>query len=246
MKPNRTQNGKRIMSNIKIYKVGGAVRDQFLNRPNKDVDFAVEAESYDAMKEYILANGGKIYLETPEFLTIRGKMPNLGDADFVLCRKDGQYSDGRRPDTVVPGTIMDDLSRREITINAMAVDVETGDVLDPFNGRADIENKLLRAVGDAEKRFNEDPLRLLRAMRFSVTLEFALHEDLIKLLSDPKMSKRMMATVSQDRIREELDKMFKADTLLTLKTLEQFPSVRDAVFGGNLWLNVTNEKRKKK
>ena len=82
------------MQNVRVFKVGGAVRDQFLNRPNKDVDFAVEAESYDVMRNYILENGGKIYLETPEFLTIRGRMPDLGDADFVLCRKDGKYSDG--------------------------------------------------------------------------------------------------------------------------------------------------------
>ena len=92
---------------VKVFRVGGAVRDQFLNRPNKDVDFAVEAESYEAMKEYIVANGGKIYLETPEFFTIRGKIPNPGDADFVLCRKDGQYSDGRRPDSVSHGTIIE-------------------------------------------------------------------------------------------------------------------------------------------
>ena len=231
---------------VKVFRVGGAVRDQFLNRPNKDVDFAVEAESYEAMKEYIVSNGGKIYLETPEFFTIRGKMPDLGDADFVLCRKDGQYSDGRRPDSVSRGTIMDDLSRRELTANAIAVNVETGEVLDPFGGEADIFMKLLRPVGNAKERFNEDPLRLLRAMRFSVTLNFALHPDLVELLSDPEMSKKMMKTVSHDRVREEMDKMFKADTLRTLKVLERFPHVRDAVFGGDLWLKATNEKRKKK
>ena len=231
---------------VKVFRVGGAVRDQFLNRPNKDVDFAVEAESYEAMKEYIVANGGKIYLETPEFFTIRGKMPNLGDADFVLCRKDGQYSDGRRPDNVVRGTIMDDLSRRDFCMNAIAVDVETGKVLDPFGGEADIFMNLIRAVGSAKERINEDPLRLLRAMRFSVTLNFAPHPDLIELLSDPDMSKKMMKTVSHDRVREEMDKMFKTDTLRTLKVLERFPHVRDAVFGGNLWLKATDEKKESK
>jgi tRNA nucleotidyltransferase/poly(A) polymerase len=234
------------MSSIKIYKVGGAVRDQFLNRPNKDVDFAVEADSYETMKNHIVSNGGKIYLETPEFFTIRAKMPNLGDADFVLCRKDGQYSDGRRPDEVSAGTIMDDLARRDFAMNAIAVDVETGKVLDPFGGEADIFMQLIRAVGDANERFNEDPLRLLRAMRFSVTLNFALHPDLVTLLSDPKMSARMMKTVSHDRVREEVNKMFKADTLRTLKAFERFPHVRDAVFKNKMWIEATNKKRKVK
>jgi tRNA nucleotidyltransferase/poly(A) polymerase len=231
---------------VKVFRVGGAVRDSFIGRENKDVDFAVEAESYETMKEYIVANGGKIYLETPEFFTIRGKMPDLGDADFVLCRCDGQYSDGRRPDSVSHGTIMDDLARRDFAMNAIALDTETGEILDPFGGEADIFMNLIRAVGSAKERINEDPLRLLRAMRFSVTLNFALHPDLVDLLSDPEMSKKMMKTVSHDGVREEMDKMFKADTLKTLKALERFPHVRNAVFGGNLWLKATDEKRKKK
>lgn len=234
------------MQNVRVFKVGGAVRDQFLNRPNKDVDFAVEAESYDVMRNYILENGGKIYLETPEFLTIRGRMPDLGDADFVLCRKDGKYSDGRRPDNVVAGTIMDDLSRRDFAMNAIAQDVESGEILDPFGGRADILMRRIRAVGSAKERINEDPLRLLRAMRFVITLGFSLHPDITDLLMDEKMSKKMVKTISQDRIREELERMFKANTLKTLQMMECFPIMRDMVFGGDLWIKVTNEKRKKK
>lgn len=230
---------------VKIYEIGGKVRDSFIGRENKDIDYAMEIGSYEEMREYILANGGKIYLETPQYQTIRCKMPNLGNVDFVLCRKDGVYSDGRRPDSVEIGNIYDDLARREITINAIARDVETGEILDPHGGRADIERRLIRAVGNAEERFNEDPLRLLRAMRFSVTLGFDIHEDIKKLLN-AYHGLRMVETVSTDRIKDELNKMFRANTLRTLMTFEEFPGISSAIFGEGgtgLWLKVTNEKR---
>jgi tRNA nucleotidyltransferase/poly(A) polymerase len=147
---------------------------------------------------------------------------------------------------VVAGTIMDDLSRRDFAMNAIAQDVESGEILDPFGGRADIEKKIIRAVGSANERINEDPLRLLRALRFCITLNFALDSGIIKLLSGSEMPRKMVKTISQDRIREELERMFKANTLKTLQMMECFPIMRDMVFGGDLWIKVTNEKRKKK
>ena len=69
---------------VKIYEVGGKVRDSFIGRENKDIDYAMQAGSYEEMRDYILINGGKIYLETPQYQTIRCKMPNLGNVDFVL------------------------------------------------------------------------------------------------------------------------------------------------------------------
>src|SRR5689334_19330699 len=102
------------MNKVKLYKVGGYVRDQVLGLKSKDIDYAVEAESYDAMKNHLIEKGAKIYLEQPQYFTIRGKL-NDEDADFVLCRKEGKYSDGRRPDTVEIGTIYDDLARRDFT-----------------------------------------------------------------------------------------------------------------------------------
>ena len=153
----------------KFYEVGGAVRDEILNLPTNDLDYAVEAESYEAMREAVLERGGEIFLESPEYLTIRAKVPGIGPADFVLCRKDGAYSDGRHPDRVEPGTLLDDLARRDFTMNAMAVDIENGKLYDPHDGRKDMEAETIRCVGVAEERFEEDALRILRAIRFAIT-----------------------------------------------------------------------------
>jgi tRNA nucleotidyltransferase (CCA-adding enzyme) len=95
---------------IEYFKVGGFVRDAILGVKSKDIDYAVQAPSYEAMAADIVARGGKIFYEKPEYLTIRAKM-NGEDADFVLCRKEGAYSDARHPDKVEPGTIDDDLAR---------------------------------------------------------------------------------------------------------------------------------------
>ena len=90
--------------NAKFFQVGGCVRDRLMGVPCHDIDFSVEAESFEAMREAILERGGTIYLDTPEFFTIRAKEPGLGTVDFVLCRKEGAYSDGRHPDKVEMGT----------------------------------------------------------------------------------------------------------------------------------------------
>ena len=116
-------------------------------------------------------------VRTPEFLTIRAQVPaseakllaRTKVADFVLCRKDSASGDGRRPDSVEPGTVLDDLARRDFTMNAIARDVQTGEVLDPHGGREDIKWKTLRFVGDPMTRIREDGLRVLRGLRFMIT-----------------------------------------------------------------------------
>src|SRR4051812_9903063 len=110
------------MADAKIYLVGGAVRDKIMNITPKDLDYSIECESFDAMRQYIIDRGGTIFLETPQYFTIRAKVPELGAADFVLCRRDGMYKDNRRPETVEVGTIFDDLARRDFTMNAIAID----------------------------------------------------------------------------------------------------------------------------
>ena len=127
---------------IKAYKVGGCVRDEILGIKSKDIDYAVEAESFDAMVKWVEDSGGKVYLPKPEHFTVRAKVPGLGDADYVLCRKERGYSDGRRPDHVEMGTLYDDLKRRDLTINSIAQNSETGEYIDPFNGIQDIKDKI--------------------------------------------------------------------------------------------------------
>ena len=179
----------------RFWLVGGAVRDAYLGVRSKDLDFTVEADGYDEMVREVRRSAGEIFLERPEYLTVRARI-GLVAADFVLARRDGAYSDRRRPDQVEPGTIEDDLARRDFTCNAIAVSVHpsaletTRDplrlmpasegfpdgmppaaawVLDPHGGRRDIRARALRAVGRARDRLEEDPLRAVRALRFQLT-----------------------------------------------------------------------------
>lgn len=226
----------------KFFQVGGSVRDALLGIPSKDIDYAVEASSFDAMRQMIVDRGGKIFLETPEFLTIRANVPGLGACDYVLCRKDGAYSDGRHPDTVQVGSLFDDLARRDFTVNAMAL-TEDGVLIDPHGGAGDLQNRILRTVGSAQARFSEDALRMLRAVRFAITKGFTLDIPLDMCLEDPFMVTKLY-TVSPERIREELTKMFEHDTLKTLQMFSRFDYLRDVVFNGSkVWLKPTMESR---
>lgn len=245
---------------VKMFEVGGCVRDELLGVRSKDIDFAVEAESFAAMRAFLLSHGFTVFLETPEFLTIRARFPKRWDhgmprfgpfenpseaakvtADFVLCRKDGAYSDGRRPDTVEPGTILDDLARRDFTVNAIAKDPD-GVLIDPFGGVEDLRRGTLRAVGSAEARLREDSLRALRAVRFMVTKGFALDRELNAALHSAWLPE-LLENVSAERRREELDKAFRHDTLTTLTLLANLgPRFREAVFADGLRLKPTLEK----
>jgi tRNA nucleotidyltransferase (CCA-adding enzyme) len=215
---------------MKIYKVGGSVRDEFLGRKSSDLDYAVECNSYAEMVEYI-NKYGKIWQERPEYFTVRAKMPDLGNADFVLCRKDGFYSDGRRPDTVTVGTIYDDLARRDFTMNAIAKDMETLEYIDPFGGQRDIEFRLIRCVGNANNRFEDDALRILRAIRFGIVLKFGIEE---KTYDAIYSNAHLLRNISIERIMEELNKMFEEDTKRTIEILSLITPVRNAIFSNSL------------
>lgn len=222
----------------KYYIVGGYVRDSLLGISSKDVDFAVEAESYEAMKADLISKGVKIFLESPEYFTIRGTHPTYGAVDYVLCRKDGTYTDGRHPDSVSQGTIIDDLARRDFTIGAIAMDADTKQLIDPFDGQTDLKNKIIRCVGDPEKRFTEDSLRILRAIRFSIRLGFTIEPDTFEAMY------RMADSVNSlpaERIREEMEKCFRMDTLRTIEFLLSLNLM--GVFKGNLWLMPTFKAR---
>lgn len=228
---------------VQLYKVGGCVRDAFLGVRSKDIDYAVEAESFNAMRDYIMQSGGKIFLENPQYLTIRAQMGTEA-ADYVLCRKDGAYSDSRRPDEVVTGTIDDDLARRDFTMNAIARKVTHSKYEDPFydphDGITDIERRVIRCVGDPFDRLNEDPLRILRAIRFSITKDFGIHHDTKAAMF--VLQDKVVPTVSMDRIRDELTKCFIFDTVRTIDELACFKSLRDAIFANGMWLMPTQRK----
>jgi tRNA nucleotidyltransferase (CCA-adding enzyme) len=208
------------MNRLKMYRVGGVVRDTLLGVKSKDIDLAVEAESFDEMREEVIKRGGKIFVETPQYFTIRAKLPGIGDVDFSLCRKDGIYKDGRRPESVEKATILEDLARRDFTVNAMAQDIDTNEFLDPFNGREDLKNRIIRCVGDPHHRFAEDSLRILRAVRFAITKEFAIDNLTCFAM---KENQHLMKSLPVERIREELSRTFahnSANTIEILNTLK--------------------------
>lgn len=223
----------------KFYQVGGSVRDQLLGVKSKDIDYAVETTSFDAMRAAILERGGNIFLETPQYFTIRAHVPNLGATDYVLCRKDGIYKDGRHPETVEVGTIQDDLARRDFTVNAIAIDTDTGEVLDPFHGQFDIKEKILRAVRDPKQRLDEDRLRAFRAVRFAITKNFVIEKELAEAIA------RLVDfdSISTERIREELMKMFKADSYESFYYLfDAYHNLGQVAIARGIWFKPTVEK----
>lgn len=229
---------------VRLFEVGGCVRDELLGVKSKDIDFAVEAESFDALRQFLAQEGFKVFLESPEFTTIRAQFPRTSArrglvADFVLCRKDGPSTDGRRPDFVEPGTLLDDLSRRDFTVNAMAR-AEDGSLIDPFGGQFDLEAGILRTVGKPADRMREDGLRIFRALRFAVTKDFRFSMALENFLFFSDEPAKLIGGVSKERIREELTKAFRADSLHTFTLLsrmgEQFLG---EVFKDGLRLDAT-------
>lgn len=226
---------------VRFFRVGGCVRDELLGIPSKDIDFAVEAPSFEDMLRAVEARCTKVFLVTPEFFTIRALDPELGGVDFVLCRKDGPSSDGRRPDFVEPGTIQDDLARRDFTVNAMAQDADDGFLIDPFDGQVDLANNTLRFVGKAEDRLAEDALRAFRGIRFEVTKRF--HLDFTARGAIDRMKPSQFDAVSTERIREELLRCFAADTHRTLNILRDFPVLFSLMLDRGIWLKPTVEAR---
>jgi tRNA nucleotidyltransferase (CCA-adding enzyme) len=233
------------MTDIRFFRVGGCVRDELLGIESKDIDFAVEAPSFDAMLAAVEARCSKVFRDKDgspigaEFFTLRGLDPELGPVDFVLCRKDGPSSDGRRPDFVEPGTLFDDLARRDFRCNAMARD-EFGTLIDPFGGRGDTEAHRLNFVGVAEDRLAEDALRAFRALRFAVTKGFDMTADCEFAIGS--MHKGAFDGVSTERIRDELLKMFAKDTAAALRVLMRFPLLLEVALDRGLWLKPTTEK----
>jgi len=240
--------------------VGGAVRDKFLGVNSKDVDFvaipinpkrfANADEAFATLVNVLKVDGFKVFLETPEFFTVRAQVPTwhpvrkrTAVADFVLARKDGPSSDGRRPDFVLPGTLMDDLQRRDFTVNAMAI--LNDELIDPFGGREDLDNRLIRFVGNPMDRIAEDGLRVIRALRFLITKSgFTLERETFHAINS-NFAAEMLMKVSVERIREELEKMFSADSIGTMKLLYQvfsLNSLQDAIFRDGLRLQPTLKK----
>ncbi len=243
---------------FKFYEVGGKVRDEILGLSNKDVDYVAvpcqealdqkltACEMFVILQEYLQNEGFEIFLVTPDCYTIRAKFPKdykyQGVADFVMARKEVGYIPNTRTPIVEPGTLYDDLSRRDFTVNALAKDPDTGEIVDYFNGLTDIKNRTIRTPLRPIATFDDDPLRILRGIRFAITKGFSIEYETWEAMKNYNYELRM-PVVSEERIREELYKCFKADTLRTIHFLDSILELKYYIFTKtNLWLKPTNEK----
>ena len=251
--------------NYKMYICGGYVRDKILGVKSKDIDYAFEfsdetikvnknftVESmYTTMNRLLKEEGFKIHTTHPDCFTTRAKFPldhvNKGlDADFVMCRKETYLDPNSRKPTVELGTLYDDLLRRDFTVNAIAIN-EDGVLVDPFEGKKDLENKILRCPIDAYTSFMDDPLRMIRALRFSLTKGLTMSADIRDTIEMSEVWEKFDKVVSQERVVTELETMFKFDTLGTMEILSKCNPffVKKYIFKDNLWLKPTTKKIKK-
>ncbi len=184
---------------FEAYLVGGAVRDMIRGKEASDWDIATNASPHDVMRIFnkVIPTGIDHGTVTVHFM---GK-----EVEVTTYRTESVYSDGRHPDAVsYAATIEEDLSRRDFTMNAIALDLSTGTVVDPFGGLTDIKNKIIRTVGKAVDRFSEDGLRPIRAIRFASQLNFIIEEETFKAIPEVlSVTKK----ISIERFRDEFLKM---------------------------------------
>lgn len=247
--------------NFKFYEVGGKVRDELLGLTSKDVDYvAVPNETllsqytkaedmFKVLVDYLTVEGFTIFLITENCFTVRAMFPKehkySGVADFVMARKEIGYVEGTRTPIVVPGSLYDDLARRDFTVNAIARD-EDGTLIDFFGGLLDLNDKLLRTPLDPMVTMMDDPLRILRALRFSITKGFKIHTHVYEAMDQPEILEKLRTTVSGERIREELHKMFKHDTIKAIRRIDDIDEnlidgFHELLFSNGLWLKPTFE-----
>ncbi len=186
------------------YVVGGCVRDSLMGRQPHDWDIATSATPDQVIH---------VFAQYPVILTgvQHGTVTVLIEEqplEITTFRIDGAYSDGRHPDTVAyANTVFNDLSRRDFTVNAIAFTPSEG-MVDPYDGAKDIQARCIRCVGEASTRFMEDSLRILRAIRFSATLQFTIEPATANAVVQ---SRHLLARVSAERIREEITKLLLGD-----------------------------------
>lgn len=207
----------------KLYEVGGKVRDELMGIESNDVDYCVVAfpspeitsanVAFEMFTEQLKSEGHTIYASMPERFTIRTafpkdhpKFPKM-KCDFTLAVKGDNIGD-----------LKDDLCRRDFTINALAKDVDTGEIIDPFGGMYDIINERISCVGNIVQTFRSDPLRVIRALRFSMTKGFEIDVEVLRSMC--YILQCEFCQISDDRLLRELDKMFRHDSEMAFDKLK--------------------------
>jgi len=191
-------------TNTQVYVIGGFVRDIFLNRESKDIDILVIGNGIGFAEEA----AGVLKTQVSVFKNFGTAMLRYADLEieFVGARKESYRADSRKP-LVEDGSLEDDQKRRDFTINAMALGLNRSnfaELLDPFNGITDINNKLIRTPLNPEETFSDDPLRMMRAIRFASQLGFQIDETALEAI---KKNKERIGIVSKERITDELNKI---------------------------------------
>lgn len=193
--------GKKFNSSgFSLYLVGGAVRDFLLGKKNDDADFTTDAnpeEIINLFPKSTIPTGIKHGTVTVIY--------NKQSYEITTFRTEGKYSDSRHPDSVsFVRSLEEDLSRRDFSVNAFAASTKDGSIIDLHNGFEDLQNKVIRAIGCPKERFDEDALRMLRAVRFAAKLGFKIEENTFNAI---KNDAKRITIISKERIREEVFKI---------------------------------------
>lgn len=184
------------------YVVGGSIRDALIGLVPKDYDITTSANPEEVMRIFKKTIPTGIQHGTVQVITSDGMY------DVTTYRSEGDYRDNRYPTNVIfIDDLVEDLKRRDITINAMAYNTEKG-IIDPFNGTEDIKGRIIKAVGNPTERFKEDALRILRAVRLATVLDFNIEENTLQAIVETMDGLRF---ISVERIREELDNILLSD-----------------------------------
>lgn len=195
---------------VECYVVGGYVRDLFLERPSNDIDVVVVGSGIEVAAALKQKLGKRAYLSVfRNFGTAQIKFKGL-EIEFVGARKESYSHDSRKP-VVENGTLEDDQNRRDFTINALAVclnQARFGELVDPFDGLLDLEDGLIRTPLDPDITFSDDPLRMLRCVRFSTQLKFFIEDETFEAL---RRNAERIKIVSGERIADELNKIMMTD-----------------------------------
>lgn len=249
---------RHVLKIMSMFAVGGFVRDYLLKVSSKDLDIVCpDFENIDNLVSFAKKELGLVKVINPEYgrvlvlaktctlghfanmwLELNGSLPQQIAVDLLLPRKDLDHN-GRQCKTEI-SSLSEDLSRRDFTINALAMSAD-GQIIDNHNGIKHIEEKKLIFVGDMSQRIEEDYLRILRLLRFAVTKNFEIPIEFSDYLEDKELeiANKITDLVSVDRIREELTKMFLHDSLKSVEIINSLPRPIRSVIFENIKLKPT-------
>ncbi len=195
--------------NVPAYVIGGWVRDLLLERPCKDIDIVGIGSGIDLAKAVSKKLGNKYHVNVYKNFGTAQIVYEDYDVEFVGARKESYRSESRKP-IVENGTLEDDQNRRDFTINALAISLSKnnyGELLDPFDGLKDMEAKIIRTPLDPDITYSDDPLRMMRAIRFATQLNYVIEAESLKSIAK---NKERIKIISKERISDELNKIIMA------------------------------------